>query len=381
MDGHGEEGLGMEIKKEEKWCVDDDAELNAMAAHYLGKKEDKSMERSVYSHIELQSFKGVADSNSARQDILRPEDPWPMRRAASNHSQAISTRTTASSKMANSNLSKPLPPLPPLHATPTTRTLGIESLNRSSSTISLTDSPTSSKTMTRNATFKIPYTTRDEDVGVYPHNYNIKSPRDRGCRSMSLTSPVSTFSLSSSSLSASLLRNKYDYNHDRREAYEKEVQIELEDAQIRTSCAGHVPTPPLARYFSFNPLPKSDSYISPPFPPPRSPWAIVTPSPNPFASGSVAPSSISPGLPLPQPTSPTITPPYHIATRANLRFPPLIKRKPAPERGQDWVDQWDKLYAMQGTQGFGLRKVFNERTKSKGRKLMEMVGDLSDRLK
>jgi hypothetical protein len=34
----------------------------------------------------------------------------------------------------------------------------------------------------------------------------------------------------------------------------------------------------------------------------------------------------------------------------------LIKRKPAPPRGTDWLEQWDRLFALQGTQGFGLKR-------------------------
>ena len=377
-DGHEEEALGT---GKEGWSVNDDAELNAMAAHYVGKKEHIGMESIGASHPGLQSLNRVVERDLARQDGLRSKDPRPMHRAASTQSQAVSTRTTASSKVADLSLSKPLPPLPPLRVTPSTRTLGVEPLDGSSSNPSRTDSPTSSKTMTRDVASDIPYATRYGHVGVYPNNYDIESPRDRNHRSTSLPSLASAFSLSSSSLLTSLLENEYDYDHDRKEVHEDDVQTELEDAETATSRADYLPTSHLVRNFSFTALPKPGSYISPSFLQPHSPRAIVTISPNPFTPRSLLPSPISPNLPSLQPTSPTITPPYHVATCANLKFPPLIKRKQAPERGQDWVNQWDKLCAMQGTQGFGLRKLFNERKKSKGRRLVNMVGDLSNRLK
>ena len=122
-------------------------------------------------------------------------------------------------------------------------------------------------------------------------------------------------------------------------------------------------TTSLRRNFSLNPLPLKTTYYrsTPCSPPPQSPSSIVKSSPDPFVLRS---QPALPSTPASQPTRPVITQPYHIATSSNLHFPPLIKRKPAPARGQDWVDQWDELFAIQGTQGFGLRKVLDKRNKN-----------------
>ena len=127
------------------------------------------------------------------------------------------------------------------------------------------------------------------------------------------------------------------------------------------------PTIPLRRNFSFTPLPSkpthcpSPPYSPPPPLPPPSPSPIVKLSPEPFI---LQPQTTLAGTPAPQPIIPVIAPPYRISTPSNLHFTPLLKRKPAPARGQDWVDQWDTLFAIQGTQGFGLRKVFSEKNRS-----------------
>jgi hypothetical protein len=54
-------------------------------------------------------------------------------------------------------------------------------------------------------------------------------------------------------------------------------------------------------------------------------------------------------------------------------LPPLVKRRPAPPRGDDWVEQWDRLYALQGTQGFGLRKAEKYEKKSRFRDFFERM--------
>ncbi|OAG14128.1 hypothetical protein CC77DRAFT_912457, partial [Alternaria alternata] len=68
---------------------------------------------------------------------------------------------------------------------------------------------------------------------------------------------------------------------------------------------------------------------------------------------TIIPRSTSPHTPIPP-----VQRPYHIsATSPSLpHFRPLIKRKPAPSRGTDWLEQQYTLFALQGTQGFGLRK-------------------------
>ncbi|KAI8943360.1 hypothetical protein NX059_001375 [Plenodomus lindquistii] len=41
----------------------------------------------------------------------------------------------------------------------------------------------------------------------------------------------------------------------------------------------------------------------------------------------------------------------------SLYLPPMVKRKAAPSRGSDWLEQQERLYMLQGTQGFGLRRI------------------------
>ncbi|KAF1844495.1 uncharacterized protein K460DRAFT_282244 [Cucurbitaria berberidis CBS 394.84] len=89
---------------------------------------------------------------------------------------------------------------------------------------------------------------------------------------------------------------------------------------------------------------------------------------------SVRPTTMSqlilPSIPLitPQSTNPlsrTISydapPATHLPCMSSSRYiapnlPPLVRRKPAPPRGIDWVEQWDRLDALRGKQGFGLKR-------------------------
>ncbi|KAG9384810.1 hypothetical protein A1F94_004357 [Pyrenophora tritici-repentis] len=139
----------------------------------------------------------------------------------------------------------------------------------------------------------------------------------------------------------------------------------------------HKPTTLLERNFSLTPLPKLTRYPTPPASPPRSPSVTVTLHPNPFAQ------NLQPILPrksAPRPISPTLPRPYHIEAPPSLHFPPLIKRKPAPSRGQDWANQWDRLFAMRGMQGFGQRKVFEERSKSRGKWFADKIENMTARI-
>ncbi|CBX93592.1 hypothetical protein IAQ61_008330 [Plenodomus lingam] len=60
----------------------------------------------------------------------------------------------------------------------------------------------------------------------------------------------------------------------------------------------------------------------------------------------------------------------------SLSLAPLVKRKEAPSRGSDWLEQQQRLYLLQGTQGFGLRP--NER-KKKTSTWRDMMGGMRRR--
>ena len=250
------EAVGQEHEEEmrmKRWSIEDDTELNAMAVHYLGGRHENSAE-------ELQSFRGIVDRKSTRQDRFRPNGPRPIPRAVSIHSRTISTKITVSYTTASQYLSKPLPLLP--------------------------------------CTLRL----RRETP-------NIRDPV--------------LDSFDQCSLTMSLRRN-----------------------------------------LPFTPLPPKPTHCPPPpySPPPPSPFPMVRLSPEPFV---LRPQPTLPSTPAPQTMILATPPPYRIATPSNFNFASLLKRKPAPARGQDWVDQWDTLFAIQGTQGFGLQKVFSEKQKLK----------------
>ncbi|RMZ67286.1 hypothetical protein GMOD_00001190 [Pyrenophora seminiperda CCB06] len=203
---------------------------------------------------------------------------------------------------------------------------------------------------------------RDENMSVRSHDYNIESPYEAKCESSSFSSLLPTSSL----------EVKDDYDYERKEADEtRDSVLHLNDESTTT----------LARSFSFTPLPTPTRYLSPSTSLPRSASLMIDLSSNPFTQHSVPPTPISPTTIATQLKHRTTTLLYRIVTPSNLDFVQLIKRKPAPARGQDWVDQWNKLFAIQGTQGFGLRKVFDERKKGKGHRWVAMVGDFGDRIK
>jgi hypothetical protein len=86
--------------------------------------------------------------------------------------------------------------------------------------------------------------------------------------------------------------------------------------------------------------------------------------------------TIIPRSPSPHTPIPPVQRPYHIsATSPSLpHFRPLIKRKPAPSRGTDWLEQQYTLFALQGTQGFGLRKGGRKNVRKS--RFMEILGSV-----
>ncbi|KAH6846075.1 hypothetical protein B0T12DRAFT_358397 [Alternaria alternata] len=86
---------------------------------------------------------------------------------------------------------------------------------------------------------------------------------------------------------------------------------------------------------------------------------------------TIIPPSTSPHTPIAP-----VQRPYHIsATSPSLpHFRPLIKRKPAPSRGTDWLEQQYTLFALRGTQGFGLRK--GDQKNVRRSRFMEILGNV-----
>ncbi|CAA9963849.1 hypothetical protein PTMSG1_07208 [Pyrenophora teres f. maculata] len=335
---------------EKIWYIDDDGKMSSMAAHYLGKKS--------------MSSEGVS---------IQPKTQ------GSSSTVDCKTKTTSLYYTADLHLTKPLPLLPSApraqHEILDTRDVGLDSFEHFPPKLS----PTVREIEAHEVLLSAMYTARDGTMRIYPHDYDVDSPHDTSCKSTLPPPLVSPASEPSPTLHASLLKKEHNgcQDHDRQAVHQENTEPEPEERHYSALCLDHEPTIPLTRNFPFTPVSKPTPYPTLPTSTPLSPSPKVTLYPYPFAS-SFQP--ILPSTPAPETTSPTLPRPYHIATPASLHFPLLINRKPAPSRGQDWVDQWDKLFLMRGTQGFGQRRSFEERKRSRGRWFVDMVEDLTAKI-
>ncbi|KAE8825513.1 hypothetical protein PTNB73_08512 [Pyrenophora teres f. teres] len=335
---------------EKMWYIDDDEKMSSMAAHYLGKKSMGS--------------EGV---------------PIQPKTQGSSSTVDCKTKTTSLYYTADLHLTKPLPLLPSApraqHEILNTRGVGLDPFEHFPHKLS----PTVREIEAHEVPPRTRNTVRDGTISIYPHDYDVDSPDDTSCKSTLPPPLVSPASGPSPKLHASLLRkeqNEYQ-DHGHQAVHEENTEPAPEERHYSALCLDHESTIPLTRNFPFTPVSKPTPYPTLPTSTPLSPSPTVTLYPYPFAS-SFQP--ILPSTPAPEPTSPTLPRPYHIATPASLHFPPLINRKPAPSRGQDWVDQWDKLFLMRGTQGFGQRRSYEERKRSRGRWFVDMVEDLTAKI-
>jgi hypothetical protein len=277
-----------------KWSIDDDPELNAMAAQYLGKTNTPSPARET------------SPIGSRKIPKTQQHSPAPQHKKPSLHSMNISTSHHQPSILWSRNLrspqpsirsltptfdiDKPLPPTPEAVQTPSTQDLVLECLGR------LSPAPS------RNPTLDL----LNEHLSRLPlHVVPPPSPPATPSPKSSdmASTPSSTISSTTDCIPPSLR-------------------------------PGSPPSTHPTRNLTFAPCPNSKPV-----------------SPDPYTN-------LHRQSPLSPPSPPPLQRPYHMSpTSPSLpHFPPLIKRKPAPPRGLDWLEQWDRLFALQGTQGFGLRK-------------------------
>jgi hypothetical protein len=277
-----------------KWSIDDDPELNAMAAQYLGKTNTTSPAREPSS------------IGSRRIPKTQQHSPAPQLKKPSSHHMTIPTSLHQPSISWSRNLrspqpsirsltptfdiDKPLPPTPEAVQTPSTQDLVLECLGRLS--------PAPSQNLTHNLL--------NEHLSR-PPIYAALPP-----------SPPITPSLKSSDVAST----------------PSSTTSSTTDCIPPSLRPGSPPSTHPTRNLSFAPLPNSNP---------------ISPNPSTIMHRQSPPSPPSP---------PPLQRPYHISpfSPSLPHFAPLIKRKPAPPRGVDWLEQWDRLFALQGTQGFGLRR-------------------------
>lgn len=355
-------GLGESERKneigEKKWSIDDDPELNAMAAQYLSKKItplriDKSSkdlatkDRSLTEKRRHQHNSFASQPEKLSLHIMRDRDIYHQGstlRSRNLRSPRLSTRSSAP----NIDVNKPLPPTPEAIETPNTQDLVLECLGRlppATEQISTQDLVDACLALTH----------------FHPLRSITPSDNDEHLRQVepliSLATPKTSSSLKSSNFtSKSRPSSPLDFippslRPGSRLQYTRPTR-NLTFAPLPQS---HRTTPkPRSQTASPNKFHTTSSLA--PYPPrPHTPASRDTsspsssPSPSPFASPSPSPSPSPP---------PLLQRPYYISPSSPClrHFAPLIVRKPAPPRGVDWLEQWDRLFALQGTQGFGLRR-------------------------
>ncbi|KAG9195025.1 hypothetical protein G6011_00145 [Alternaria panax] len=334
---------------EKKWNLDDDPELNAMAAEYLGKTNATlTITRELSPKISSQSKKTIAtkhriptsERRSREQSrVLQPKRPslhgmpplnpqHPPQTSIFSNSQSpcpsIQALTT------NAHIDKPLPPPPPLGQSPSPLsfkftvpmhkdrfTVGGTAMHKPSKQDIVLEclrrlSPALSRTPT-------------QDV-IHDH---FAHP------------PSSTPSLTDSS--------------------DSHISLFASNKSVLPTPS---PPPPSVQLFppSLHPGSTSSTYHQP-----RNTTSPASPRKS-TSSQSVAPSFPNIHTFNPHAMLPPVQRPYHISPSSPSlpHFAPLIKRKPVPARGKDWLEQQDRLFALQGTQGFGLKKGDEENVVRKG---------------
>jgi hypothetical protein len=291
---------------EKKWSIDDDLELNAMAAQYLGKKttnptpltnsppswrKTPKTQQQVFASQRKRLPVGAAHTVTTQKQnsITKPRE-------------LCSPQLSIRSFCTNIDMDKPLPPTPECVQTPSTQELVLECLGR------LPPTPTLTRTSTQDLV--------DE--------YLARSTTHTASSPTPLPSPPS------SSSSASQLSS-------------------CTDSIPPSLRPGSRPSTHPTRNLTYAPFPKSKAQ-------PENSTPHRPPSPPSLALQLQRPYHISPSSPsLPH-------------------FAPLIKRKPAPPRGTDWLEQWDRLFALQGTQGFGLRRGEKKERRSRFLEILGSVG-------
>ncbi|RYN45963.1 hypothetical protein AA0114_g8658 [Alternaria tenuissima] len=359
-----------------KWSVDDDPELNAMAAQYSGGSnkssivttEDMSHNPPKSTRTVNTKYRSFIDKRQDRNHTRTSQSKRPslhITLSSKLHHQAhtvlpsslLSPPLSLQALTADVDIDKPLPPTPsphqsplPLYSsfpepmfrdmynfgegalqTPSTQDLVLECLGRLS--------PTLSRTLTQDLI--------EEDT-ARPASYDarpIDPPHNH-------TSPItSTESFIPAATQALPSPPTSDLSASPSFSLEEDIP-----SSLRPGFTLHTYMP--TTNFTFASLPTPESTILSP---------RITSSQSEQLHNAVSsvplPPNIETRATISRTTSsctliPPVQRPYHIsATSPSLpHFRPLIKRKPAPSRGTDWLEQQYTLFALQGTQGFGLRK-------------------------
>jgi hypothetical protein len=338
---HGREDKGVVLKKEtgmeKKWTIDDDAELNAMAAHYLGKtssttepssKVSKTSARprltvsSVLTDGDLVTSHSAAPPSSRSNTQSMHTTSVRYQGSASWSRDLHNPRSSVRSLDTHPNLDKPLPP-PPKRLPPPPPPLR---------------SPADPKIRLAAECEPIQATSTNdlvlECLGRLSPSTMKPSTRDliNECLARVLPSPTTMH-----------IPPYPDNNEDNNESIHSSLAAST-CSSSSSSSEDHIPSSPCP-----------DSLLYPPNPVTRD-----------FSFTS---------LPKPKFPHPPLTPPYHKSLSSTPHLPPLIIRKPAPPRGTDWLEQWDRLHALKGTQGFGLRK-HGKRGRERKSRFKEILGSV-----
>ncbi|KAF1829428.1 hypothetical protein BDW02DRAFT_536303 [Decorospora gaudefroyi] len=284
----------LDVVEGRRWNVDDDVELNVMAAHYLGKtsmlhstsgkplgtQKRELRSSNIENRVLTNGARGMERDAVARTKGFHPDAIHTS--SIHCHGSAASSRdvhtpdTSALSMTSSPDIDKPLPPLP---ASPSAAT----------------------------------------GTGLLENGGSLRSPNTQELvlECMGRLSPT-IFRATTQDLIAECLARSSP-------SLRTAVGVDNIPSSLRLG------PQPLIRDSSFLPLPKPnpDMNVDVPHSPPED--TLVSTGP-----------------------SPPLIPPY--TKSSSVHLPPLIKRKPAPPRGMDWLEQWDRLNALRGTQGFGLRK-------------------------
>jgi len=373
-----------------KWSIDDDPELNAMAAQYLGKtttpsRTDKSS-KSLDTRHRTSTGKRQTQANKLASQLRIPS-LHNMYENDLHHQESIlrsrnlrSPRPSTRSLTPDIDVDKPLPPTPEPPYAPSTKDLVLECLSR------LPPAPEQIS----------PQGLVEERLARTSSDHvRITSSTDNGdlLRPIKISRPPVTLTTSSSTISSAF-----------KSTSRPSSPLDFIPPSLRPGTP--LPSTHPTRNLTFAPLPKSHRQAPKPRPqtpsptksnttttsslvpyPPRSstpePRSSLSPSPYPYRSTTPAPRpspspSPSPSTsPSPSPSPPPLLQrPYHISPSSPSlpHFAPLIKRKPAPPRGVDWLEQWDRLFELQGTQGFGLRRGEKKERRSRFLEILESVG-------
>jgi hypothetical protein len=314
-----------EVREEKKWSVEDDADLNAIATHYLGRasktvpmtenevKSQQAPSKTQAAEYRMSINAGYRRARSIDAGLRSCSDNMYASRAHHHGSAAWSCELDGpkSPTFPREELDKPLPPTPPPSSSP-----------------------------------PVPFSFNSSPASAY-ESAQIISAKDLVFECLARLSPTlaraSTHDPKTKFRAAATIEEE-DPSLDRSPAISTSSSDSCdEEVDIPLSLKPASPQPiHLSRDFSFLSIPKPHNL---PLLPSRPQHTKITPSQS----------------------------SHYLPTESSACLRPLITRKPAPLRGLDWIEQWDRLYALRGTQGFGLRKEDNREKKSRFLEILESV--------